>query len=121
MAVASPVERCKEDSFTSSPIGSSIQLKFLVTDGIKSQLSDNHVCPYKYPNCTSDQRRIVDAVEEVGSSSLSEKFSNGTSTMDINDRRFDDLDFDDKVDNHLPKVSMVLVRLLLSLVMIFRK
>ncbi|KAL2491728.1 hypothetical protein Adt_27356 [Abeliophyllum distichum] len=41
--------------------------------------------------------------------------------MDIDDRSFDDPDLDDEAKKHLSKVSTVLVRLLLSLVMILRK
>ncbi|KAL2526881.1 hypothetical protein Adt_11935 [Abeliophyllum distichum] len=63
----------------------------------------------------------MDTIEGGGPTSLSEKFSNGTSTMDIDDRHFDDPNSDDKADNHLPKVSMILVRLLLSPVVILRK
>ncbi|KAL2471476.1 hypothetical protein Adt_39612 [Abeliophyllum distichum] len=66
-------------------------------------------------------KRICGYVERVGHSSLSEKFSNGTSIMDIDDRHFDDLDLDDETDKHLSKVLMVLVRLLSSPVMILQK
>ncbi|KAL2531726.1 hypothetical protein Adt_05077 [Abeliophyllum distichum] len=41
--------------------------------------------------------------------------------MDIDDRHFDDLDLDDEADNHLPKVSKILMRLWLSPVMILQK
>ncbi|KAL2509914.1 Uncharacterized protein Fot_33561 [Forsythia ovata] len=78
----------------------------------ENQYSDDQVCPYKCPSCTLDQWRTVDIVEGGGPSSLGEKFSNGTSTMDIDDRHFDYHDSDDEADNHLPKVSTILVRLL---------
>ncbi|KAL2512998.1 hypothetical protein Adt_18598 [Abeliophyllum distichum] len=56
-----------------------------------------------------------------GPSSLSEEFTNGTSTIDIDDRHFDDHDSNDEANNHLPKVSTIFVRLLSSPVMILRK
>ncbi|KAL2487109.1 hypothetical protein Adt_31865 [Abeliophyllum distichum] len=63
----------------------------------------------------------VDTIKEGWPSSLSEEFTNGTSTMDIDDRHFDDPDLDDEAGNHLLKVSMILVRLLWSSVMIFQQ
>ncbi|KAL2531551.1 hypothetical protein Adt_04902 [Abeliophyllum distichum] len=107
--------------FVSCLIGPSILFTLLIRVGIKNQCSDEQVCSYKSFSCISDQWKIVDTVIEGEPSGLNEKFSNGTSTMDINDRYFDDLDLDDEADNHLPKVSMMLVRLLLSLIMIFLK
>ncbi|KAL2471663.1 Uncharacterized protein Adt_39799 [Abeliophyllum distichum] len=47
---------------------------------------------YKCLSCTSDQWETVDTVEGGGPSSLSDKFSNGTSTIDIDDKSFDDPD-----------------------------
>ncbi|KAL2465953.1 hypothetical protein Adt_41804 [Abeliophyllum distichum] len=41
--------------------------------------------------------------------------------MDINDRHFDDPDSDDEDDNHLSKMSTILVRFLSSPVMILQK
>ncbi|KAL2518592.1 hypothetical protein Adt_14839 [Abeliophyllum distichum] len=41
--------------------------------------------------------------------------------MDIDDIHFDDPDLDDEIDNHLSKMSTILVRLLSSSVMIFQK
>ncbi|KAL2475618.1 hypothetical protein Adt_36354 [Abeliophyllum distichum] len=107
MVVASTSERCKEGSFAACPIGSSIQLKFLVKDGIKSQRSDNQVHLYNCSGCTSNQWRTVDTIEGIGPSNLSEKFSNGTSTIDIDDGCFDDPNSSDEADSHRPKVSTI--------------
>ncbi|KAL2505654.1 hypothetical protein Adt_21275 [Abeliophyllum distichum] len=103
MAIACPGERYKEGSFGSCPIGSNIQFKFLIKDEIKNQCSNDQVCPYKCLSCTSDQWETVDIVEGGGPSSLSEKFSNGTSIMDIEDVCFDDHDSDDEAESYLPK------------------
>ncbi|KAL2508057.1 hypothetical protein Fot_31704 [Forsythia ovata] len=86
-----------------------------------NQGSDDQVCSYECPNCAPDQWNVLNTMERVGPSRLSEKFSNGTSTMDIDDEHFDDLDLDDEADNHMPNVSTILVRLMLSSVMILQK
>ncbi|KAL2531992.1 hypothetical protein Adt_05343 [Abeliophyllum distichum] len=49
----------------------------------------------------------MDTVEEGGPNSLSEKFSNGTSTMYIEDKSFGDSDSDDDAESYLPKVVEV--------------
>ncbi|KAL2465446.1 hypothetical protein Adt_41297 [Abeliophyllum distichum] len=74
------------------------------------------------PQCAdpSESTRIVDTVEGGGPNGLSE-FSNNTSTMDIDDRHFNDPDSNDEVENHLSKVSTMLVRLLLNPVLILQK
>ncbi|KAL2529611.1 hypothetical protein Fot_22212 [Forsythia ovata] len=82
-------------------IGSSIQFKCLIREGTKNQGSDDQVGSYKCPDCTSDQWYVLNTVKRVGPSSLSEKFSNGTSTMDIDDKYFDDPDLDDEDNNYL--------------------
>ncbi|KAL2501682.1 Uncharacterized protein Fot_35530 [Forsythia ovata] len=57
--------------------------------------------PYSYMR---DQCGTVDTVQGGGPSSLSEKFSNGTSTIDFDDKCLDAPDSDDEAENHLPKV-----------------
>ncbi|KAL2514729.1 hypothetical protein Fot_28700 [Forsythia ovata] len=109
MAVTSPGKRCKECFSVSCSISPSISFVFLIKDRIKDQCSDDQVCSYECPNYISDQRWTMDTVEEGGPNGLSEKFSNGTSTIDIDDRHFDDPDSDDKADNHLSKVSTILL------------
>ncbi|KAL2519879.1 DNA-directed RNA polymerase IV and V subunit 2-like [Forsythia ovata] len=74
-------------------------------EGIESQGSEDQVRSYKCPNCTPNQWNMLNTVERIGPSSLSEKFSNGTFTMNVNDRHFYDPDLDDEADNHLLKVS----------------
>ncbi|KAL2545160.1 hypothetical protein Fot_14393 [Forsythia ovata] len=103
MVVPSLVERRKESFPATCPIGSSIQLKYLVKEMTENQCSEDQECLYMCPNRTSDQCGILDIVEEVGRSSLSEKFSNGTFTMDIDGKCFDDPDSDDEAESHLPK------------------
>ncbi|KAL2513044.1 hypothetical protein Adt_18644 [Abeliophyllum distichum] len=58
---------------------------------------------------------------KMGPSSLSVKSSNDTSTMDIEKECLDDPNLDDEVENHLPKVLTMSVRLLLSSVLIYQK
>ncbi|KAL2489449.1 hypothetical protein Fot_42741 [Forsythia ovata] len=82
---------------------------------------EDQECLYECLDCASDQWSVLNTVERAGPISLSEKFSNGTSTMDIDDIFFDDLDSDDEAKNHLPKVSTILVRFFLSPVMILLK
>ncbi|KAL2531762.1 hypothetical protein Adt_05113 [Abeliophyllum distichum] len=105
MAVTSPGRRCKEGFFAPCPIGSSILLKFLIKDGIKNQCSNDQVFPFKCLIFTSYQWGTLDTIEEVGPSSLCKKFSNGTSTIDIDNRCFDDPNSNDDAESHLPKVS----------------
>ncbi|KAL2479132.1 hypothetical protein Fot_48146 [Forsythia ovata] len=88
---------------------------------LENQGSEDQLRSNRCLNCTLDQWSVLNTVERVGPSSLCKKFSNDTSTMDINDKYFNDHDSDDEADNHLPKVSTILVRLLLSPVMILRK
>ncbi|KAL2474680.1 hypothetical protein Adt_35416 [Abeliophyllum distichum] len=121
MAVTSLGERYKECFYVSCPIGVNISLTFFTISRIKSQCSDNQVCPYKCPSCVFDQCGTVDTAERGGPSNLSEKFSNGTSTMDINDKYFDDPDSDDEVNKLLLRVSTMLAGLLLILVMVIQK
>ncbi|KAL2559068.1 hypothetical protein Fot_03807 [Forsythia ovata] len=105
MVVTSPSERCKESFPSTCPIGFSIQLKYVVKEWIENQCLDDQLCPYKCPSRTSDQCGTSDTIEKVGLSSLSEKFSNGTSTIDIDYKCFDDPYSDDEAESHLPKVS----------------
>ncbi|KAL2471496.1 hypothetical protein Adt_39632 [Abeliophyllum distichum] len=109
MAVTSPGERCKECFYVCCLIGPSISFVFFVKDRIKDQCLDDQVCPYKCLNCILDQRGTVVTVGGGGPNGLSEMFSNDISTIDIDDRHFDDPDSDDEADNHLLKVSMMLV------------
>ncbi|KAL2542243.1 hypothetical protein Adt_03221 [Abeliophyllum distichum] len=104
-----PGKRYKEYFFASSSIGISISLIGPTASGIKSQCSNNQEWPYKYPNCAQDQWRTADTAKREGPSSLSEKFSNDTSIMDINDGYFEDPDLDDEAESHLSMMSTVLV------------
>ncbi|KAL2489457.1 hypothetical protein Fot_42749 [Forsythia ovata] len=71
----------------------------------KNQGSDDQVGSDKCPNCTFDQWNVPNIVEKVGPSNLSRRFSNGTSTMYIDDKYFDDPDSDDEADNHFSGVE----------------
>ncbi|KAL2455376.1 hypothetical protein Fot_55442 [Forsythia ovata] len=82
----------------------SIQLKYLVKEGTENQSSEDQVCSYKFP-IVPHQWDVLDTVEEVGPNSLSDKFSNDTSTMDINDKYSDDPNSDEEAESHMPKVS----------------
>ncbi|KAL2493697.1 hypothetical protein Fot_37454 [Forsythia ovata] len=121
MAVTSLEKRYKGGSPTNCLICSSIQLKCPMREWTGNQGSDDQVCSYECPDCALDQWSVLNTMERAGPSSLREKFSNGTSTMEIDDIFFDDPDSNDEVDNHLLKVSTILMRLLLSPVMILRK
>ncbi|KAL2501326.1 hypothetical protein Fot_35174 [Forsythia ovata] len=121
MPVTSPGERYKGGSPSNCLIGSNIQLKCPMMEGTGNQGSEDQVCLYECPDCAPDQWNVLNTVVMVGPSSLSKKFSNGTSTIDIDDKHFNDPDVDDEADNYLLKVSTILVRLLLSSVIILRK
>ncbi|KAL2529990.1 hypothetical protein Fot_22591 [Forsythia ovata] len=105
MAVTSPSKRCKGDSPANWLISFSIQLKCPMRKVIESQGLEDQVCTYKCPDYTPDQWNVLNIVERVGPSSLSRNFSNGTSTMDIDDRYFNDPDSDDEANNHLSSVG----------------
>ncbi|KAL2489381.1 hypothetical protein Fot_42673 [Forsythia ovata] len=75
-------------------------------EGTENQGSDDQVGSDKCPNCTSDQWNVPNIVEKVGPRNLSRRFSNGTSTMDIDDKYFDDPDSDDEAGNHFSGVEM---------------
>ncbi|KAL2544897.1 hypothetical protein Fot_14130 [Forsythia ovata] len=107
MAVISPSRRCKECSPVTSIIGTNIQLKYLVKDRTKNLCLNDQVCPNKCHSRALDLWGVLNAMEELGPSSLSKKFSNGTFTMDIDvdDRHFQDSDLDDQAESYLLKVS----------------
>ncbi|KAL2545267.1 hypothetical protein Fot_14500 [Forsythia ovata] len=107
MAVTSPGGRSKEGFPSSCSIGTSVLLKLLLRGEVNSFCSNDHVHLHKYPSHALDQMGALDAMEEVGPSSLSRHISNGTSTMDIDvdDIYFDDSDSDDETESYLPKVS----------------
>ncbi|KAL2553306.1 hypothetical protein Fot_06925 [Forsythia ovata] len=102
MAITSPSKRCRGDFIDNRQIGS---LKCLIRERIENQVSDDKVGSYECLDCTFDQWNVPNIMEKVGPSSLRGKFSNGTSTMDINDKHFDDLDSDDKADSYLSSVG----------------
>ncbi|KAL2526294.1 hypothetical protein Adt_11348 [Abeliophyllum distichum] len=104
MAVTSPGGRDEECSFVTSIIGTNIQLKYLVKNRTKNRCSNDQVRPYKCLSRASDELGTLDVMEEVWPSSLSMKFSNGTSIVDINDRCSDDFDLYNEAKIHLPKV-----------------
>ncbi|KAL2494046.1 hypothetical protein Fot_37803 [Forsythia ovata] len=82
MAVTSPGKKCKGGSTTTCLIGSNVQLKCLVRKVTENQGLEDQVCPYKCPDCTSDQWSALNTLEGVGPSSLSE---NGHYLVVIND------------------------------------
>ncbi|KAL2548213.1 hypothetical protein Fot_09743 [Forsythia ovata] len=97
MAVTSPSKRCKGGFPDTCSPGSSIQLKRIVKGGIETNVQRTKYVRTSVPITL----RISGG---VGPSSLSEKFSNGTSTMDIDGlrdictnyaRSFDQVAFED--------------------------
>ncbi|KAL2506092.1 hypothetical protein Adt_21713 [Abeliophyllum distichum] len=118
MVIKSLGGRGKEGFPATCIIGNSNQLKYLVKDEAKSHCLNDQVCPYKCPKRASNLWSALDAIEGVGPSSLSEKFSNSTPTMDIDvdNRHFDDSDSGDKISTTafvpvatvplVPKVAM---------------
>ncbi|KAL2544634.1 Uncharacterized protein Fot_13867 [Forsythia ovata] len=69
---------------------------------VKDSCVDDQVCRHKYPSHAPDPMGDLDSMEVVGPSIFSEKFSNSTSTMDIDvdDIYFDDPDSDDEAENY---------------------
>ncbi|KAL2471297.1 hypothetical protein Adt_39433 [Abeliophyllum distichum] len=107
MAVTSPDRRGKEGFPATCIIGTRIQIKYFVKEEAKNHCLNDQVCPHKCLSRTSNLRGALDAVEDIEPNSLSEKFLNGTSTIDIDvdDRHFDDSDSGDEAESNLPKVS----------------
>ncbi|KAL2551033.1 hypothetical protein Fot_12563 [Forsythia ovata] len=107
MAVKSPGGRGKEGFPVTCIIGTSIQPKYFENEEAKNHCSNDQICLYKFPSRDSDLWGALDAMEEVRPSSFREKFSNCTSTMDIDvdDRHFDNSDSDDETESYLPNVS----------------
>ncbi|KAL2456975.1 hypothetical protein Fot_56566 [Forsythia ovata] len=74
----------KNEGFAASyPIVTSILLKFLLRVEVNDICVDDEACLHKHSRHAPDLMGTLDAMEEVGPSSLSKKFSNGTSTVDI--------------------------------------
>ncbi|KAL2471527.1 hypothetical protein Adt_39663 [Abeliophyllum distichum] len=127
MVVTSPGGRGKEGFLESCPIGTSIQVKYLIREEVKNYCFNDQVCPHKCPSHAPDLMGTLDAIEEAGLRSLSENSSNDTSTMDIDvdDIHFDDFDSDGEVESYLPKIfrtylSSSMASFFLSKILVFR-
>ncbi|KAL2549599.1 hypothetical protein Fot_11129 [Forsythia ovata] len=98
-----PLPPHSSPSFQPSPQPSPVAV---LAEDVLQPSSSQEPGPFPIPtDCTQakDLMGALDAMEEVGPSSLSEMFSNGTSTMDIgvDDIYFDDSDSHDEAKSYL--------------------